>query len=309
MNKVLVIGELCLDIIIHNPKSIPVLGEPVWDEKISIIPGGSVSYAGFMFNALGLNVSLKATVGDDLEGQYLISELSNVGLNTNEIMKVENKSTMKCIAICDGQNERFIGCSPPISGISEKISLPNDLNLIYIAGYLLYPELWKEKFVSILSKAKDRNIKIFLDTQWLPIHPGKVSEAIKSEILNNLDVLFLTSREAKFLTGKNTVKEAAKKLSELGASIIAIKLGEKGSYVYKKGDIFHSQAFPVKVYDSFGGGDVFGAAFSYGILKEWTLKKTSDFANAAAALSISDRDGKKKIPELNEILEFLSNRK
>lgn len=303
---VLVIGELCLDIIVHRPKSVCVLGEPVWAEEVTLTPGGSVFYAGCTFNALGLGVFLRAAVGDDWEGKYLISELSRRGLATGGIMQVKNQSTQKCIASCDGENEHFIACSPPIGGFSQKINLLlPELKLIYIAGYLMYPEMWEDKFASFLSKAKRIGVKIFLDTQCLPISPAKILGALNPDILKNLDALILNSKEAELLTGEKDIKEAAKRLYKLGAAIIVIKLGKKGSLVYEGENLLYSPAFAVKVRNTIGGGDVFGAAFAYGLLQGWTLKKASNFANAAAALSIADRDAGKKIPILNEILEFL----
>lgn len=309
MYKVLILGELSLDIIVHGPEGVCVLGEPVWAEEISLLPGGSAFYAGCAFTGFGVDTHIKAAVGDDWEGDYLISALSKQGIDAGRVERVKGKSTQKCIVICDGPDKNFVSSSSPIGCIYEKMNLPRDINLIYIAGYLMYPEMWKDEFAGFLSEARDKGIKVLLDTQCLPISAEKVSGALNPSIVKNTDAILLNANEAALLSGKGAVEEAAKRLAEFGASVVVIKLGEKGSFIYAMGKISRLPAYTVNIRDTVGAGDVFGAAFSYGILQDWSFDRTMNFANAAAALSIRDRKGKKGVPGLDEVLEFLTSQK
>ena len=81
------------------------------------------------------------------------------------------------------------------------------------AGYLMYPEMWKDEFASFLSKARNKGIKVLLDTQCLPIRAEKVSAALNPQIVKNIDVVLLNANEAELLCGKGAIEEAARRLA------------------------------------------------------------------------------------------------
>ena len=76
MLRVLVVGEVCEDIILHNPKSVPVLEENIWSEDITVTMGGSASYVATALAHLGLRVELWSTVADDVTGRHLVQQIS-----------------------------------------------------------------------------------------------------------------------------------------------------------------------------------------------------------------------------------------
>ena len=306
MYKILVIGELCLDIIVRRPKSVSACGEPLWAEEIELAPGGSAFYAGSAFRALGLPPAVQATVGDDWEGEWLLRELSETGLSAGRIRPVAGMSTQKCIVTYDGNRQHFVASTPPTSGVLDALELPSELALIYVAGYLLYPEMWTARFADFLSQARGNGTKVVLDTQCLPVSRESLSPALRLDVFRNLDALLLNAAEARLLTDEEDVERAARRLSALGDSTVVVKLGAEGSLAYQGGECIRRRAFPVDVLDTVGGGDVFGAAFSYGLLRGWFLGKVSDFANAAAALSLTDRDGRKRVPGLDEVTSHLA---
>jgi sugar/nucleoside kinase (ribokinase family) len=66
-------------------------------------------------------------------------------------------------------------------------------------------------------------------------------------------------------------------------------------------------AFPVKVVDGTGAGDVFRAGFIYGLLQKWTVPAMLRFANAAAAISCTRPGAIPSVPELGEIQNLLAS--
>jgi sugar/nucleoside kinase (ribokinase family) len=74
------------------------------------------------------------------------------------------------------------------------------------------------------------------------------------------------------------------------------------------GQHFHySAAFRVQVVDSTGAGDIFHAAFVYGLLQGWPLPKTLDFACAAAALNCTAAGARGNIASVSQIGELLNS--
>jgi sugar/nucleoside kinase (ribokinase family) len=107
------------------------------------------------------------------------------------------------------------------------------------------------------------------------------------------------------LTGESDPERALRKLRRLNRGLLCMTLGEEGA-VALEGDEFHiSPAFAVEVIDSTGAGDVFRAGFIYGILMKWTATEVLRFANAAAALSCTQRGAIRSVPHLRAVLDFV----
>ena len=58
--------------------------------------------------------------------------------------------------------------------------------------------------------------------------------------------------------------------------------------------------------DTTGAGDVFHAGFIYGLLQNMNVTEILRFANAVAALKCRDLGGRKGIPTLEEVRDFLT---
>jgi bifunctional ADP-heptose synthase (sugar kinase/adenylyltransferase) len=65
-------------------------------------------------------------------------------------------------------------------------------------------------------------------------------------------------------------------------------------------------SLPVNAHDPTGAGDVFGAAFVLGTLREWSLRQRLQFANLCAALSVQYVGGSLAAPGWGDIVDWLS---
>ena len=73
------------------------------------------------------------------------------------------------------------------------------------------------------------------------------------------------------------------------------------------GDYFHyTPAFCVPVVDTTGAGDLFHAAYIYGLLQGWQLDRRLDFACAAAALNCAAsgaRGGIRTVEAIDDLVQ------
>ena len=84
-------------------------------------------------------------------------------------------------------------------------------------------------------------------------------------------------------------------------------LGGDGLFYTESGSerkLFSMPAFKVNAVDSTGAGDIFHAAFSYGLLRGLALEKNLRLASAAAALSVTRPGGRTSIPLLEDSLKL-----
>ena len=128
-------------------------------------------------------------------------------------------------------------------------------------------------------------------------------------LLRATDYLIASKVFAEALTGLTSPSEAAEVLAGYGSSVTVVTLGEEGSLTLAGGRSFHTPAFPVDVVDTTGAGDVYHGAFIFGLLREWPLEKTAEFASAVAAMSCTRLGGRQGIPTLDEAISFLLDRK
>ena len=70
-----------------------------------------------------------------------------------------------------------------------------------------------------------------------------------------------------------------------GNTLTAATLGPDGVLAWDGSRFYFGAAYQVPVVDTTGAGDIFHAAFLYGLLQGWELQRRLDFACAAAAMN------------------------
>ena len=169
MIKALVLGELCEDILLHNPAGVEVMGQKTWAKDIVLSAGGSTYYTGAALLHLGADVKISSVLGTDEAGDRVYNQMMLDGLNICHTERLPGRKTTKSMMVCDGGDKQFIGCTPMLPlKIPEWLALKGS-DLFYIAGYTLYPELWEEEMVNLCCKAKRHGVCIAMDSQLLPI--------------------------------------------------------------------------------------------------------------------------------------------
>jgi sugar/nucleoside kinase (ribokinase family) len=91
---------------------------------------------------------------------------------------------------------------------------------------------------------------------WITGKPQEVRE-----LLRKVDILSLNEGECHLLSNESNIVQAARKIQQMGPSVVIIKRGEYGAMLFSGEDIFISPAFPVQtVIDPTGAGDSFAGA-------------------------------------------------
>ncbi len=133
---------------------------------------------------------------------------------------------------------------------------------------------------------------VVADTMNLWIQTERV-ELLK--LLKQIHGLVLNDGEARLLTDKKNLIEAAQDVLKLGPKFVVIKKGEHGCLLCAGNDVFVLPAFPTaKVVDPTGAGDSFaGGMMGYlstqgGSLSVATIKRALAFGTVVASYTIAD---------------------
>lgn len=132
---------------------------------------------------------------------------------------------------------------------------------------------------------------VVADTMNLWIQTER-KELIK--LIGKIDGLVLNDGEARLLTEKKNLTEAAREVLSYGTKFVVIKKGEHGSLLVTKNDTFVLPAFPAdKVVDPTGAGDSFaGGMMGYlatqGHFTPAIVKRALAYGTCVASYTISD---------------------
>ena len=128
------------------------------------------------------------------------------------------------------------------------------------------------------------------------------------EIAQHSDYVVAAEQFATDLDWDGDPESFSEQAQRLGARVVTVTLGERGSVTYCNGDIIPTPAFAVEVADTTGAGDVFHGGYIFGILHGWEIRDTLKFASALAAMKCTKVGGRLGIPSLPEVLDFLAER-
>ena len=263
-------------------------------QKIQI--GGVIPSALMALSKLGIKSSFVSVIGQDPLGEILISMLVKEEIKVNSVIKRKESQTPIACVIVDkktGARTSFYSTGEysniMISDIDNK--LHEEIELLILDGHNI------ELAENMIESTRSKGMKILLDL-------GSPKKDL-DRLIRKSDVIIVPQLYWKTVWPENLPNEIIKELVKKGPEIIVLTMDEKGSLIANREEIFLQAAFPVKVVDTNGAGDIFFGAFAYGLLKKWDIKKIANFSSAAAAISCTKVG--KEYPTLSEVQMFLQN--
>ena len=151
-------------------------------------------------------------------------------------------------------------------------------------------------------RAKNSGVTVVLDADALA-YDDEIGQLVQLT-----DVMIASEGFSRRWTGTVNPAEAIEIMRSQGPDTVVLTLGDQGSICVNQGHVFYTDAFSIEVIDTTGAGDVYHGAFIYGMLQEWPLEKTAEFASAVAAMKCTKLGGRQGIPTYDEAISFIKNR-
>jgi len=188
-----------------------------------------------------------------------------------------------------------------VKDLNEAVSVQTDLNILAEAAPKIPEKFLDSKYIflanthPVLQQQMAASLKgpklIVADTMNLWINTAR-PELLKT--LKMIHGLVLNDGEARLLTEKKNLIEAAREVLKMGPKFVVIKKGEHGCLMCSGEHVFALPAFPAdKVIDPTGAGDSFaGGMMGYlstqGNVSMATLKRALAFGTVVASYTIAD---------------------
>jgi len=313
---VAVVGPLNVDLLITGeaPSSFEELARWEGPADIQMTAAGSVGYLAQDLARLGLHVGLVSCLPDDQLGAFQLDTLRRAGIDVDRVRLVPNTvGTIVAYVLLFGSRKRplvyRLGTHDPWPLIFEPADLDYllDARLLHCGGYLHFDSVYHGATTDVFRQARARGLITSIDTQF-PAKPlARPWLSTMTDILPYVDVLFVDEREARNLTDREDLAEAAAVLRDAGPATVVVKQGSEGARVFAAEAVFYQPAVQVApLVDSIGAGDAFDAAFLLGLLEGWPLERAARFAAVTAGFSVGGVGGSAAMPTRAEIEAFIS---
>lgn len=275
--KILVVGSLHLDVIVHSSR-LPKPDETLLGDNVSYRFGGKGGNQAVAAAKIDVQVFMAGRIGTDNFGKQIYDTLSNQNINLDGLKMVDEATGMSVALIgSDG-----IYCAVVVSGANQTIDLseiavPDDLTVL-----VLQNEINTDANFEIIKKVPKSTFIILNAAPALT--PNK-------DFFERIDLLVVNQLEAKMLLNEEPSifnnLDALRKLQNLGPKEVIITMGADGyTGISKNGEIFSEPGIKVDVLSTHGAGDSFVGTLAAFICKGEPINIAAQYAQASSALHV-----------------------
>jgi len=296
--NVYVIGSTNTDMVIKS-KSLPKPGETVIGGDFFIFQGGKGANQAVAAAKLGGDVFFISKVGDDSFGKKSIEEFKKHQINTKYIKEAQGIHTGVALIMVDEKGENSIAVASGANADLKKEDVT-----------FLKKQLKKEDIVLIQLEIPLEVVNYIIElchkvNSRVVLNPAPFQK-MNDEFLNLVDTITPNMIETHSLTGVevtdiDSARKAAQRLLEKGIKNVLITMGAQGVFYMSKNAEGHVAAKKVEVADSTAAGDTFNGAFATGLSHGMDVITCIEFANAAAAISVTRMGAQDSVPSINEL--------
>src|ERR1044072_2030902 len=304
--RVLVVGELNVDIVAVGLERLPVMGAEVITKNCELTLGSASAIFAVGMARLGSPVTFVSQVGRDTFGDFCLNALKREGISTTYVQRKRTEKTGVTISLSTVRDRALITYPGAIASFRVQefdTSLIARHQHIHLTSYYLQRAL-QPAFPGLFKKAKAEGLTTSFDPNSDP--NSSWGDGI-DDVLRNTDLLFVNEREATELTGLTKKRDALKALGELVPCAV-IKLGRKGAEAIHNDRVIQHSGFKVDAVDTTGAGDSFDAGFVAAYLRGAAIEDCLRQGNACGALSTQEAGGTAGQPTSRHLSQFLRDK-
>jgi sugar/nucleoside kinase (ribokinase family) len=308
MPKILVIGELNVDLILSGLPGLPVLGAEIMAGDLRVVLGSSSAICAAGLARLGAGVDFLGKVGRDNYGDFVVDELGRLGVGTQHVIRDASLRTGVTISLTyphDRALVTFAGAMRDLRLADVDPSILAGYRHLHAGSYFLQTGL-QAGLPELFDLAHRAGLTTSLDTGHDPEERWGGQALL--ELLDRVDIFLPNEVEARALAGTDGVEEALRFLGRR-AGLVVVKRGAAGAAALVEGRVAACPAFPVDVVDTTGAGDSFDAGFLFArVVRQWPADEALRLANACGALSATGYGGTAAQPAFEEATALMRRR-
>lgn len=280
------LGILVADVFANPIRRLPAQGELTTTSGFVTSVGGCAANVAVALSILGRRATIAGKVGNDMLGNFVISDLKRHGVGVEHIRRTSAHSTSGTVIFTvEGEDRRYlhaIGANAGFSLDDVDLALLDKVRVLYVGGYLAMPAFTSDQLARLLEQARRRGVITVLDV----VMPAGLTFGLEhvAAALPFTDYFVPNQDEAHRLTGRPDARGQAKCLGAFNPDCsIVITRGHHGSLTRHRDRFIETEPFRMDTVDESGAGDAFTAGLITGLLEAWELERTLSFAAAVGA--------------------------
>lgn len=277
---------------------------------------------------LGLKSGFIGKVAADGMGEYILEEFKRQGIDTSG-MCVDRTGARNCLAITEIVSSESSGTyqSEDANAFHHGTYLYRektaDMNIcaqdiseefvakakaVLLSGTAFSTNPSRDAMFQVLEYAKKHNTKIVLDIDYRPFGWKDLTEASQcyQKICSMTDII-IGNREEFDVVEHSTMPDnkdnalSAKTFLDMGAELVIVKDGAKGSDAYSPdGTVISCGVVPTKAVKTFGSGDAYAAGLMFGLLTGKEILYAMELGSACASVVLTKINCAPAIPNYKE---------
>ena len=304
--RILIAGELNMDLVLQNYHSFPTVGTEVLVDDVTLTLGSSSAICAAGLARLGNDVTFAGRVGADSWGGMCLERLRAFGIDTSRVIVDPAVKTGLTVSITSPRDRALVTYLGSIAA-----SVPADFpdggfagfDHLHAASFFLQKGL-RAGLKGVLAAAQRHGLTTSLDPGF---DPEETWGRDLLDVLNGVDLFLPNESELEGTTGVRDPEPALRSLDNR-RTLTVVKLGSDGCAALVEGHLIQAPAFQVKTVDTTGAGDSFNAGFLHAWLRKRPLREAMIFGAACGALSTLGSGGTASQPTEDEANEFLRTR-
>ncbi len=304
--RVVVAGSSNFDMVVHADR-LPREGENLLATNLKFFPGGKGANQAVAVARLGAKATFIGAVGKDIIGDFLVGHLKASGIDTRWVRRDSSRSTGCAFITIYPSGNNSIVVEPGANHTLEPADIERAQESIAESDAVLTVlEIPVETVEVVLQAGRTAGKLTVLDAG----PPRRCS----TEILKLADIVSPNETELEALSkepvsGRESVERAAKKLLDLGAETVVVKMGSDGSMLVTAKGATHFPACKVKAVDPTAAGDAFTAALTVRLAMGEKIEDAIRYANLAGALAVTRLGALPSLPTREEVEAFAARAK
>lgn len=294
-NAVSCVGELLIDFVCTDLGTSLQTGETFLKKA-----GGAPANVACCIARLGGHAKLGAKVGSDAFGSFLKQTVSDEKVDCASVVTTDNAYTTLAYVALQEDGERdfsfYWGAHDQLQYKELQPEFIDDSCILHLGGALTDGNI-VTLYRNLIEEAKKKNKLLSFDPNYRQALWADKNEAdfiaLAQEFVAQADILKVSEEEAQQIANSNDLQVAIQKLHQMGAKIIFITLGSKGTLVScNNEEQTIVPSIKIKSIDSTGAGDAFIGAILYQIAQQAELPtefdvlvKMVEFANRVGAMT------------------------
>ncbi|HEX7935958.1 MAG TPA: sugar kinase [Paraburkholderia sp.] len=283
MKRVVIAGEINVDLIFTGVPALPRFGHETLAEAYVQCPGSSSMILAMGLSRLGDPVHFVGCCGNDAFGWFCIEALRERGVDTAAVIPDDDLRTGVTVAMSSRVDRALLTWPGAIAELTaEDISdaILAGAQHLHVSSYYLQAKL-RPQLGELFARARAQGLTTSLD-------PGSDPERRWGheliDVLRHVDLFLPNQSEACAISGTGTPEEALHALAN-GSTRIVVKAGSRGAMTLDGDEILFAAAYATQAIDTTGAGDSFNAGFLHAWLRDLPMLDCLRWGNACGSLS------------------------